>query len=113
MGGVSQLIYGMKALSLLNFKAFKETDSLDNNLLFGEGEVIENSGFHIFLAVIASFVALVVLLLSALNFQRLFDLNFYSNADVMRSIFYWSNVIGAAPALIFNLRTWNLRVIRN
>lgn len=109
---LAQLIYSMKTRPMLSMSRYEEYETLDGRLMFeSNGEVVGQPAFIVVLACIASFFELVTAYIGVRGISSLFSFQFKENEDILHFLFYLTGILLSVPAIIFNLRTWNIKCI--
>ncbi|MFN8776468.1 MAG: hypothetical protein ACK5XV_06840 [Flavobacteriales bacterium] len=111
-GGLAQAYYAMSSLRKLHLPVYESMGTLDNELLFEAGgqQIYRHSWLLISLAVVATMLELLLAYLAVLSLRRIPGMLSDPDASTMVvGILYALSLLGAVPAILFNLRTWNMQ----
>jgi len=105
--GIAQVIYVFRTRTRLEFPRYENLGTLDNDLFFGADKqvIYRNSLFVIGLAVFATIIELILAYLSVMSVRSLPAL---VSSRPLLGILYIVCILGALPAVLYNLRTWNM-----
>lgn len=108
--GIAQMVYSVSLRSKLSLTVFKENGTLDGEWLFGAtGKIVSQPPFFIVMICFASFVEVAVAFLGVVNFEHLLSPDFQNAEHILSFFLYLFGLLFSVPALVFNLRTWNLK----
>jgi hypothetical protein len=110
--GLAQFIYSAQTRAKLGLPVFTQIEALDSEYIFSaENRVIyQNPTWLIGLAAFASAIECFFAYISvtALSSGGLFGAA-ESTDEVLLGFLYISGIVGAIPATVYNVRTWNMR----
>jgi hypothetical protein len=109
--GLAQILYTLSTRSRLSLPVYESTGTLDNEWMFGaeNRRVYRNPAWAVAMASYASCVALLIAYVSAAGLGSISLVSAGDGAKILSTLVSITGLLGALPAVVYNVRTWNMR----